>query len=290
MLEQMFADARAQGFVHVREVGTKEAVELNADVPVCLASVVKVIFAVAFARKVVAAQLDAAEQVTVPAQYRVGGSGTAGCAGPVTMALGDLALFMLSMSDNAATDVIFHRVGRASIDAVIADLELPDTYVRNTMESGARSVVEELRLPRMDDLDGQLRGADPAAIRQLSWIDPQRGNASTARDIGTLLEAVWTDRAAPPEACAMVRGWMAQVITTHGLAAAFDDGVTVASKTGTIPLVRNEAGVVTYPDGRQYVVAMFTRADELTERQPAIDAAIGAAARAAVDQLRHHTI
>ena len=73
---------------------------------------------------------------------------------------------------------------------------------------------------------------------------------------------------------------------TQRLASGFSDAVTVAGKTGTIPFVRNEAGVVTYPDGRRYAVAVFTRSDSLAERNPAIDAAIGTSARLAVEGLR----
>jgi beta-lactamase class A len=50
--------------------------------------------------------------------------------------------------------------------------------------------------------------------------------------------------------------------------------------------VRNECGVVTYPDGRQYAVAVFTRSRVLDDRQPQVDASIGTAARLAVEHLR----
>ncbi|WP_203842943.1 serine hydrolase [Winogradskya humida] len=288
MVDKLFDEAGAQGFLYVREVGGTDEVAMAADAPVVLASVVKVIVAVAFARAVVAGELDPAEVVTVPARYQVGGAGTAGCSGPVTMTLADLALFMLTMSDNAATDVIFQRVGHPAVNAVVEDLGLHNTHVRGDIESVLLSIVTDLALPEPTDVDDRIAEAGPAAVWALSCIDPARTNASTARDIGTLLEAIWTDRAAPPRACALVRSWMSQAFTTHGLAAAFPDGVKVAAKTGTLPAIRNEAGVVTYPDGRSYVVAAFTRAHTLTDRQPAIDVAIGAAARAAVDHLRAH--
>jgi beta-lactamase class A len=284
-VRDIFAAAGAHGYLQVREVDGPGLVEVDAEVPVSVASVVKVIVAVAFARAVVAGEIDPAEVVPVPARYRIGGAGTAGCAGPVSLALGDLAVFMMSMSDNAATDVIYQRVGQEALDAVVADLELRDTYVRGDMEWTGLGAVAELGLADATDLDGQFRRAGDA-VWQLGLIDPARGNASTARDVGTLLAAIWTDRAAGPEACALVRTLMSQAITTHGLAAAFPDGVGVAAKTGTLPAVRNEAGVVTYPDGRRYVAAVFTRAHTLVERQPEIDVAIGRAARAAVDQLR----
>ncbi|OZB84942.1 MAG: hypothetical protein B7X41_14820, partial [Microbacterium sp. 14-71-5] len=66
----------------------------------------------------------------------------------------------------------------------------------------------------------------------------------------------------------------------------FPNGVTLAAKTGTLPRWRNEAGVVTYPDGRQYAVAVFTRARTLDERLPRVDASIGRAGFAAVERLR----
>jgi beta-lactamase class A len=50
--------------------------------------------------------------------------------------------------------------------------------------------------------------------------------------------------------------------------------------------VRNEAGVVTYPDGRRYAVAVFTVLDRVGGRRPEVDAAVGRVARLAVDHLR----
>jgi beta-lactamase class A len=49
----------------------------------------------------------------------------------------------------------------------------------------------------------------------------------------------------------------------------------------------NEAGVVTFPDGSAYAVAVFTHTQPDTTTDPSLhDAAIGHAARALIDQLR----
>ncbi|MFE4722100.1 serine hydrolase, partial [Streptomyces sp. NPDC056728] len=118
-------------------------------------------------------------------------------------------------------------------------------------------------------------------------LDPARTTSSTPREITLLLDAIWTDRAADPGACEKVRAIMGRQIWPHRISSGLDTGVQVAAKTGTLPAVRNEAGVLTYPDGRQYAVAVFTRADSLEDRRPAVDASIGRAARLAVDHLRH---
>jgi beta-lactamase class A len=52
--------------------------------------------------------------------------------------------------------------------------------------------------------------------------------------------------------------------------------------------MRNEIGVVEYPDGGRYAVAVFTRLFGTAQNQPHVDAAIGSVARIAVDHLRAH--
>ena len=72
----------------------------------------------------------------------------------------------------------------------------------------------------------------------------------------------------------------------HRLTSGFPDDVVVAGKTGTLTGIRNEAGVVTYPDGKHYAVAVFLRTVNSGDRQPLADAAIGLTARLAVESLR----
>src|SRR5690348_12183666 len=225
-----FEAAGARGFVHAREIGGRDdgatgadgagrQVDLDADHLVSAASVIKIVFAVAFARAVHAGRLDPRARVEVPDELRLGGSGTAGFADAPLVSLRDLALLMMTVSDNAATDVIYERVGARAIGAVLSDLKLSNTHVPS--------------------------------------------------DMTTLLTAIWTDTAGPPAACAFVRDVMARQQNTQRLASGFADGaITIAGKTGSIPFVRNEAGVVSYPDGRRYAVAVFTRSDSTASRNP----------------------
>jgi beta-lactamase class A len=288
-IRAVFDAVGARGFIHVRQIGGPQgaAVDLEADMPVATASVIKILVALAFARRAAEGAIDPTERVLVPERLRVGGPGTTGCLDPVEMSLRDLALFMMNVSDNAATDVVWDRAGWPAIGEIITDLGLSATHVRANMATGHMRTVTALGLEHPRDLDAQIERADEAAVWSLGLIDPERANASTPREVGRLLEAIWTDRAGPPQACAFVRSLMGQQVTTHRLAAGFDvPGVAVAGKTGTLPAIRNEAGVVAYPDGRRYVAAIFTRAESLADRRPDIDAAIGRAARIAVDHLR----
>ena len=288
-ITSLFADVGARAYVHVHEIGVDApaVVEVDADATVAVASVIKIPIAVAFARAVAEGTVDPAERAEVPARLRVGGTGTTGFSDPVTLSLRDLARLMMALSDNAATDVVLARVGRPAVQAVADDLGLSHTRLRASMEDGHFAAMAELGLTDSRDLDGQVQLADPGAVWRLAWLDPGRANCSTAREIGMLLSAIWTDRAGPSDACAFVRGVMAEQIIDARIPSGFAiDGVRVAGKTGTLPAIRNEAGVVSYPDGRSFAVAIFTRADSLSPRRPDIDAAIGRAARIAVDALR----
>ncbi|WP_181774195.1 serine hydrolase [Amycolatopsis pittospori] len=290
-IEAVFANAGARGFVHAREVGVSGGPEVGvgADDPVVLASVFKIPVAVAFAREVAAGRLDETERTRVTARYRIGGIGTAGCADDVEMSWRDLAHFMLTMSDNAATDVIYHRVGQAAVDQVLADLGLTRTRLIGCCEDLFASVIADLGAKPDDDLEAVFAGATEEQLWKLSVVDPERTTSSTPRETTALLDAIWTDRAGDPTACERVRTIMAQQIWPHRISSGFPAGVAIAAKTGTLPAVRNEAGVVTHVDGRRYAVAVFTRAESLADRLPAVDAAIGEAARLAVDHLRAQT-
>jgi len=286
-LAEVFADAGATGFLHAREIGTDggREVAFGADDPVVLASVFKIPVAVAYAREVAAGRLDPAERTTVTGRYRIGGIGTAGCADDVEMSWRDLALFMLTMSDNAATDVLFHRLGKDAVGAVLTDLGLARTRLIGCCEDLFATIAADLATDE-DDIDAVLAAATPEQIEKLAVLDPGRTSASTPREITTLLDAIWTDRAGAPEACAEVRSIMARQIWPHRLSSGFPSDVQIAAKTGTLPGLRNEAGVLTHPDGRRYAVAVFTRADSFRPRLPAVDASIGRAARLAIDHLR----
>jgi beta-lactamase class A len=126
-------------------------------------------------------------------------------------------------------------------------------------------------------------------LAQLREVDPRRATTrTTPRDITRLLQLIWADEAAPPAACAEARRILNLQVWPHRLASGFADldDVITGGKTGTLPGIRNEVGVVEYPDGGKYAVACFTRSTNLTKKDAAADAVIGRAARLAVDELR----
>jgi beta-lactamase class A len=287
-LDAVFAAVGVRGFVHARDLDGGAEIGLRADDPVVLASVFKIPIAVAYARAVAAGRLDPKGRARVEARDRLGGVGTAGNADDVEMSWRDLVRFMLTMSDNGATDVVLRELGVDAVNALLVELGLTRTHLIGGCAEIFDTMTDELDYPRgaIDQLEADLGGLDPDRVWALSALDPQRTTSSTPRELTTLLAALWADEAAPPAESADVRAILGQQIWPHRLSTGFPDGVRVSGKTGTLPSIRNEVGVVEYPDGGRYAVAVFTRVESLAWRSPDVDRAIGTGGALAVATLR----
>ncbi|MBZ6171528.1 MULTISPECIES: serine hydrolase [Streptomyces] len=281
-LDAAFADAGVTGWLHAVDIDSGAQTGTGADQPVCTASVHKVCVLVTLHELAAAGDLDLTEQVECPPAGRTPGpTGLAAMLDPVRLSLRDAAFLMMSVSDNTAADLLLRRVGRDAVNRTTARLGLTRTRM-------AYGFGEMLATMREDAGPAGARAlADPHVIARLRALDPARTNRGTPRDMTRLLGALWRDETCPPEYGAAMRRIMGLQVWPHRLASGFPfDDVHVAGKTGTLPTLRNEVGVVEYPDGGRYAVAVFTRTANPAATLPAADAVIGTAARIAVDALR----
>ncbi|MGW5619578.1 serine hydrolase [Streptomyces olivaceus] len=281
-LDAAFADAGVTGWLHAVDIDSGAQTGTGADQPVCTASVHKVCVLVTLHELAAAGTLDLTEQVECPPAGRTPGpTGLAAMLDPVRLSLRDAAFLMMSVSDNTAADLLLRRVGRDAVNRTTARLGL----TRTRMACGFGEMLATMR----EDAGpaGARALADPHVIARLRALDPARTNRGTPRDMTRLLGALWRDETCPPEYGAAMRRIMGLQVWPHRLASGFPfDDVHVAGKTGTLPTLRNEVGVVEYPDGGRYAVAVFTRTANPAATLPAADAVIGTAARIAVDALR----
>ncbi|WP_370369398.1 serine hydrolase [Catenulispora sp. GP43] len=286
-LSALFAEAGVRGFLYARDVDGPAAVGVSPDDPVCLASVFKIAVCLGYAVEAQAGRLSRTERLAVEQRFRDGGIGTSGFADPVELSLRDLALMMMSMSDNAATDVVLARVGLDRVNGLLAALGRTRTH----LIGGCLELLGSLRAQLGAGTDEELEAAMAAraaagTLMELDVCTPLRTTRSTARDTAELLAQIWRDEAGPAEACQEVRTIMGRQIWPHRLSSGFDDSWRVGAKTGTLPGWRNEAGVVEHADGGRYAVAVFTRCERPDFRNPAADRVIGQAAALAVGHLR----
>jgi beta-lactamase class A len=279
-----FERAGVTGWLHALGIDTGDEVDVGADAAVAMASVFKVPVLVALYRAAEDGGLALTDRVRLGADERtLGMTGLGAMADDAELSLRDLALLMITISDNAAADAVFARVGHDTVSRVLTGLGLTDTAIRVSCQ--------DLHDMLTDDLAGcglslAEAVADPGALARFRSLDPDATNGTTPRDMTALLAAIWRDEAAPAPACRAMRRILGLQVWPHRLASGFPtDDVRVAGKTGTLPTLRSEIGVIELPGGRRYAVAVFTRSWGTSLVDPAADAVIGTAARLAVDHL-----
>jgi len=284
-LQALFAEAGVSAAFHAVDLDSGREVAHRADDLVVTASVFKLPVLLELCRQHVEGEIDASAPVEVALADRAPGPfGLSVMQDPTTMSLRDLAWLMMGISDNAATDVVCAHVGMDKVAATLKRLGLTSTVIGGDCRALFRTIEEDLELDSIAELVPTWE-----LFEKLRATDPERSlHVSSPRDITRLLSLIWKDEAAPAEACAEARRILSLQVWPHRLASGFADldDVRTSGKTGTLPAIRNEAGVVEYPDGGRYAVAVFTRSTSLAQKNAPADAVIGAAARFAVDALR----
>nr|AAQ21340.1 beta-lactamase-like protein [Amycolatopsis azurea] len=273
--------------LHAAEIDGTRRIGIDEHAPVVTASVFKVPIALELARQGADGELDLGEPVTVPPGHPTPSPyGLATFRHEITMSWYDLAILMIGISDNVATDLILARVGKEPTEKSLRRLGFEHTTVPQDCGEVLDSIGQDLGISYEDD-EKALSELSIVQIQALRALQPAHTCATTAEEITRLLGLIWRDEAASPAACADVRRWMELQVWPHRLRSGFpDDGIRVSGKTGTLPSVRNEVGVVQYPDGGRYAVGIFTDAVDGRSRVPERDAFIGFAAAQAVEWLR----
>lgn len=295
-LDSLFEASGCRGYLQVQSLDGAHRVTLREREPVVTASVFKVLVALAIENQFAAGLLAPSERchLTAP-DLTPGPTGMSLYTHDVDIALGDLVVAMMSISDNVATDALMRRIGIKAVDDCANALGLVDTVVVADLATIVNSVGVDAGFADYETLttwwatNPTPRELDAVAIRirQSRALAAATTNRTTARDMARLLQLIWTDEAGPPAACARVRHHMARQLTKNRLAAGFPPGVTVSAKSGGLMgAVRNEVGVVVFPDGATYIASVFTESIGTQNRESEINTAIGGAAAAAIDSIR----
>jgi beta-lactamase class A len=187
-------------------------------------SAIKVPLLIELFRQDAAGQLSLATRVSVREADRTGGSGLLQHLGDGTseLSLGDLAMFMITVSDNTATNILIDRVGMEKVNATMRELGVPAVRLQRKM----------IR-PR-DSAIGNENIATPAA-------------AATV-----MMKIARCELPMPKERCAALRRLL-EIPKGGPIEASVPEGVRVAWKPGDIEGVNTAWGLVDLP-GRPYVV------------------------------------
>ncbi len=239
-LQQMAADFDGVLGIAVKDLGTGETFFANADAVFPQASSIKIPILLELFHQAQAGTLKLDERVDVKKALMAAGSGVLlhFSDGGSALSLRDLAVLMIVLSDNTATNIIIDHVGMQNVNDNLRRLGLTQTRLQRIML----------------DVDAQRAS---------------RENLSTPREMVTLLELLDAGKALDPKSTQAALEILKYTKNT-ALRRSLPAGVALASKPGGIGGVACESGIV-YLAGKPYAIAVMTTFDKDSD---AADAAI----------------
>jgi beta-lactamase class A len=214
--------------VAILDLTDQRALYLNADAIYPTASTIKIaVLAELYRQHERGSGAKLGDLYTVNAKDGVGTEGIlqSMSAGVARITNRDLALLMVSLSDNSATNVLIDRVGMDNVNSWLAQLGLERTRLRR----------------HMLDVKAAQEG---------------RENTSTPRELVTMLRAIHEGRvfgkATTEEFFKMLSTQKSSYLPRH-----LPADLMIANKPGNLDAVRNDAGIIFVP-GRPFAIAVMT--------------------------------
>ena len=171
-------------------------------------------------------ELDLAEKIRVTKDLHVPGSGVlASMENEVTISVLDIAVLMITVSDNTATNMCIDMAGIDDTNALLDTLGLKQTRLRR----------------KMQDKDAVLRNHENVStpdecVAMLEHLEAGRPSRWTASQCLSILKK---NKLSP-------------------LTSSVPPGITIANKPGAMDRVRCDAGIVYLPN-RPYAIAVMTK-------------------------------
>jgi len=269
--------------VSVRHVERRESAGVRENDRFLMASVFKVPILVELFHQVSQGKIALEERVEWKDPGRYFGSGVLQAMRPgLNPTIHDLATLMIIVSDNAATDQLLARVGKANVNARLRALGLTKTSV----DAGTREHTLEafgLRDPKYKDFtpadvakfDFQAHEAEIVRNQKLALRNCQ--NCSTPSEMSQLFEKIVSGQAGDAAATNEMLGILSKQQFNQRLPRLLPLGVRVAHKTGTVtnPVwVVNDAGVIYLPNGEHVIVTAFSHGTDMNQDEMQLKAAL----------------
>jgi beta-lactamase class A len=199
--------------------------QINGDDLFPTASTIKIHILTQLLARAERGELDLQERIPLPAELTLGSGVLAYLEGPLELTLLDVAILMIIVSDNTATNLCIDRVGIEETNELLRSLGLTSTRLRRKM---------------MDHI---------AAVRE-------QENISTPLELVQMLTLLHEGKPSP---------WVAQktleILKKPNLGfleRGLPDGIEIANKPGWVEAARCDAGLVYLPR-RPYVLAVMTK-------------------------------
>ena len=258
--------------VAARHLETGQSIECNADETFFTASTFKVPILAEVYRQVDAGTLDLSQRIELTDALRVPGSGVLReLDNGVAPTLHDLAMLMIIVSDNLATDILYHTAGKDNINRTMADLGLTRTKLpmscRDLLFSLAGLAVSQ-SLDDFWEVSDRVEQGYRGLPSDCDALNEEKSDVSSPADMVRLLEVVHNGELLSSES----HDGMLHILKRQKLRSIIPyylpPDVIVAHKTGGGYSVRCDVGIVWGESGPYAVAIMAKRITDGTDLDP----------------------
>ena len=268
--------------VAARHFDTRAQVRHNADTEFFTASTFKVPLLLELLRRVDRGTIDLARRIELTDAMRVSGSGVLKeLEADLRPTVRDLAMLMIVISDNVATDILYEMVGRDNLSATIRELGLTKTRI----PMSTRELLYSITGLDPEDPSHTFNMVADRMRRQefdleADALDEEKSDVSSPDDMCELLEAVHRGDVLSPSSGETFFDILKRQQLNTIIPSLLPRGTIVANKTGGYHSVRCDVGVVHSPSG-PYAIAVMAK--QVDGEQLQVDLAMATVSRAVYD-------
>ena len=270
--------------VAAKHLKTGKRVSHNAEAVFFTASTLKVPLLVELYRQVDAGIIDVNQRIDLIDALRVPGSGVLKeLASGLQPTVHDLAMLMIIISDNTATDILYNRVGGDNINNTMQQLGLTHTHIPMPCRELLYSITGlEVENPAHTYQLASDRLKNREFVLEDDGFSEDKSDVSSPNDMCRLLELIYDDDILSPQSREAVLDILKRQQLSTVIPHALPSGTTVAHKTGSYHTVRCDVGIVFSPTG-PYTVAIMAKQMAGGDRL-SVDASLAAVSKAVYDE------
>ncbi|MGC4191782.1 MAG: serine hydrolase [Thermomicrobiales bacterium] len=252
--------------VAVHDFATGEDFTYHAEDIFPTASTLKVPLLYTLHQQADAGTIDLSERVTLKHADRVPGSGVLQHMDEgLQPTLRDCAELMIIVSDNWATDIVWNRLGKETVNATLAATGMTNTSLPFTIHELFSALAEvDPTAPATDYefLRTYLKDYNPSPDNPAMAFDA-RNDTSTPADMIHLLKRIDAGEGLSAESRESMLAIMKHQNFTTIIQGRLptDQGIEAAHKTGSLRNVKNDVGLISSPKAH-YAIAFMSRGQE----------------------------
>jgi beta-lactamase class A len=250
--------------IAVKHLNTGEHASLNGDNLFPTASVRKIPIIIELYRQVEAGIIDLDQKVLICEKDKGLGSGILKELSPgFKLSIRDIASLMMILSDNTAADIILGKVGLKNVNTTLCE----NGFIKTKLVANSKEILFNLigldNLPKEEKTLEIFRKKGKGATLKGTWsIDVENNNITTPNEMLRMLEMVYKCEIVSPKSSKDIMEIMSRCQTGGYRISKYlpRETVAVADKTGELPGIRNDSGIINLLDTNEtYILSCFTK-------------------------------